>query len=646
MPNEVEIIVRGRDRTDEAYRSARGRAPAAGREVGERFGDALGDGTRSTAPEFGSKVGGMLEKIGPLLATAAAGIGVLAGAALTKGFAEAMERERLTDRMAAQLNLSEENSAQAGRVAGKLYADAFGDSMADVSTALSGVIRDVDGFREASDEALEDVTGKVLNLASTFELDLGQTTRAVGKMISTGIAKDATEALDLLTKAFQTGGDQAGDMLDTISEYSTKFRDLGLTGTEALGLLSMGLKAGARDTDVVADALKEFAIRARDGSTMSAAGFKALGLNAKEMTAQFAAGGRGAAQGLDLVLDKLRAMRDPVARDAAAVALFGTKAEDMGEALFRLDPSNAVAFFGKIEGAADKMGDTLSDNAATRVESFKRKALGTLTEFAGSAIKAFEQFIQSPHVQGFIKWFQEKVQPVIAELVDQWLKKGVEAFHDLQAVIKDNEDELRQLADFITDKVIPVVGPILANGLKFAISQISFMIEVVGFLIRTWNGAVDFFRKLPGRISAAVSGMWDGIKNGFKAAMNWVIDRWNSLEFRLPSFSAFGHTIGGATIGVPDIPRLAHGGIRGGLAWVGERGRELLELPQGTRTLTGGDAERRAAGGGDARQLELVASWGGGGGPAGDLGAALLKLMRIEIRDRGGDPVAVLSPAG
>lgn len=34
-------------------------------------------------------------------------------------------------------------------------------------------------------------------------------------------------------------------------------------------------------------------------------------------------------------------MKDPVKRNAAAVALFGTKAEDMGKALFALDPSKA-----------------------------------------------------------------------------------------------------------------------------------------------------------------------------------------------------------------------------------------------------------------------------------------------------------------
>ena len=261
-----------------------------------------------------------------------------------------------------------------------------------------------------------------------------------------------------------------------------------------------------------------------------------------------------------------------------------------------------------------------------------------------------------PALQRLWAWTQEKVLPVIAKLVDEYVTRGVEAFHDLQGVIKDNEVELRQLgewleriANFIIEKVVPVVGPVLANGFKVAINQISFMITIVGTVIRVWNGAVDFFKKLPGRISAAASGMWDGIKAAFRGAINWIVDRWNGLEFRVPGFSAFGFSVPGVTLGLPDIPRLAHGGIRGGWAMLGERGAELVRLPQGSQVYSAaqsrGMAERGEVGGG-GRALDVTASWAGGGGPAGDLGAALLKMMRLVIRERGGDVVAVLGPVG
>src|SRR3546814_1665275 len=57
---------------------------------------------------------------------------------------------------------------------------------------------------------------------------------------------------------------------------------------------------------------------------------------------------------LDLTLDSLRRMKDPTEREAAAVALFGTQAEDLGAALFELDPSSATKKLGDVGGAAKK----------------------------------------------------------------------------------------------------------------------------------------------------------------------------------------------------------------------------------------------------------------------------------------------------
>lgn len=86
------------------------------------------------------------------------------------------------------------------------------------------------------------------------------------------------------------------------------------------------------------------------------------------------------------------------------------------------------------------------------------------------------------------------------------------------------------------------------------------------------SGAVDavvgFVASLPGRISGAASGAFDGIKNAFRTALNWIVDAWNRLSF--PSFSIPKVSIpglgdlGGGTIGgwaLPSIPRFHSGGV-------------------------------------------------------------------------------------
>jgi hypothetical protein len=74
---------------------------------------------------------------------------------------------------------------------------------------------------------------------------------------------------------------------------------------------------------------------------------------------------------------------------------------------------------------------------------------------------------------------------------------------------------------------------------------------------------VGFATGLPGRMASLFVGMFDGIKEAFRSAINWVIDRWNGLEFRIPGFDppGPGPTFGGITIGVPNIPHLAAGGV-------------------------------------------------------------------------------------
>lgn len=95
---------------------------------------------------------------------------------------------------------------------------------------------------------------------------------------------------------------------------------------------------------------------------------------------------------------------------------------------------------------------------------------------------------------------------------------------------------------------------------------------------------IAFWKNLPGQISGALRSIFDPLKEGFRRVVNWVISKWNSLSFRIPSIDVFGQTIGGGTISLPNIPQLAHGGIvkarQGGtLVNVGEGGQDEAVVP-------------------------------------------------------------------
>ena len=403
-------------------------------------------------------------------------------------------------------------------------------------------------------------------------------------------------------------------------------------GKTATGLLIQGLKAGARDVDTVADAIKEFSIRAVDGSTTSAAGFKALGLNAKTMTAQIAGGGEGAKKGLDVVLDRLRAMKDPVAQNAAGVALFGTKWEDMGTAMLAVDPSTAADRLGTVEGAATKLGDTLEGSASQKLESFKRKLQAALVEKVSEAIPTLEKVGKWAEdnsgtlltLGGVIAGVAATIWTVNAAIAawnaiqlvwtgitkvataTQWLLNIALNANPIGLVVLaiglliggiyllwTHSDAFRKFWIAVWDWI---KGAALAVGRWFRDTLWPWMKDVwdkiagaagkaKDWIAGKFDALVGFFRGLPERLRAAARGLWDGIKNSFKSALNWIIGKWNGLSFRIPGISVpgLGQVWGGATLSTPDLPYMATGGTtnRAGLAMVGERGREAVYLPAG-----------------------------------------------------------------
>ncbi|WP_205447440.1 phage tail tape measure protein, partial [Candidatus Frankia alpina] len=267
-----------------------------------------------------------LAKVREKFDSAATGIAAGIGGALGYGVASSLDMGAASAKLAAQLGLNTTEAASVGKTAGKVYSGGWGDSMDTVNEAIRGVTLNIGDLGKGAAGGLQGMSSKALMLSQTFDQDLGGATTAVGQMLRTGLASSADQAFDIITAGLQAGADKSGGFLDTLNEYGTQFRKMGIDGQTATGLLSQGLKAGARDGDLVADAIKEFSIRAIDGSTTTAQGFKMIGLNASDMATRIGKGGSSASSALDETLDRLRGIKDPVLQSQAAVALFGTQA--------------------------------------------------------------------------------------------------------------------------------------------------------------------------------------------------------------------------------------------------------------------------------------------------------------------------------
>ncbi len=380
--------------------------------------DAIGD-LPSEGDAAGEAAGSRLSgKIVAALATipiagAVVGVGAAIGQTLASAIQDGLGVEKRQDRLQALTGITEGQAATLGRAAGEAYADTFGESIeSNMETARIAVqqgLLDPNATARQAQQVISSLSG----IADVLDDDVRPVSVAVTQLLKTGLVKTADEAFDLLATGAREGVNAQEDLLDTFTEYPSLFQRLGLSGAEALGLINQGLNAGARNSDLAADALKEFQIRATDGSKASAEGFKALGLNAADMTAQIAQGGESARKGLDTVLDKLREIEDPVARNAAAVALFGTQAEDLGEALFAMDLSNAVEQLNGVQGAAQRMFDTLADNDATKIEEAKRNI-----EVAADGIKGALAAAFSEPIGDFAEFVSENRGAVVAFLLE------------------------------------------------------------------------------------------------------------------------------------------------------------------------------------------------------------------------------------
>jgi phage-related minor tail protein len=418
----------GADHAHQAVVETAERIVADAEQAGDRAGDALGDGIEAGGEDGGRRGGaaimhGLKGARGGIVAVVAA-IGAAAGAALVSGLQDALKQDVIKDRLAAQLGATPKQAEAYGRAAGKLYANAVTDTFEDAADTIRAVMQGGLLPPDATEAQVEGISMKVSDLASLFGQDLGGVVNAVSQMIRTGLAKNATQALDLLTKGLESPVNKADDLVDTFNEYGVQFKKAGLDGVSALGLMNQAIQAGAKDSDLAADAIKEFSIRAVDGSATTKDGFKQLGLSADDMARKFAKGGKTANGVLDLTLNRLRNVEDPVKRAAIATELFGTQSEDLGAALYAMDPSSAAAGIDDVGGAAKRMGDTLRDNASTRVEQFKRRAMQGLVTFLGDhvvpAIDAFADRYSGTfrHVADDAGQFWRKVRPHLSKVVD------------------------------------------------------------------------------------------------------------------------------------------------------------------------------------------------------------------------------------
>ncbi|MFG2307672.1 hypothetical protein ACGFS9_03115 [Streptomyces sp. NPDC048566] len=539
---------------------------------------------------------GGLSKAGGL---AAAGL----GAAFVMGLESAMDISEVTNQLQNQLNLTDDEAARAGTVAGDVFSAGFGGSLDEVGEALDGVASSMHKFGSISDGEMEQLTKDALALAKTFEFDVAESTNAAGALIKSGLAKDGSEAMDLLAASAQKLPKAMREELPVLTtEYADFFDQLGFTGPQMFGLLTEAAKNPLFEIDKLADAVKEFTLQMANTSAVEGP-LKDLGLDVAHIQ-KLINTGKGT-KAFDEVNEALLKVEDQTKRTALQGALFGGPGEDLGNTLQAVAQAGGAAGAGMDDaaGAAQKITENMQNSPAQQWDQVMNGLSITLGQMllpvltlvsdlfkehsglmqiaipivlalaVGLAIAAAAQWAMNAAWLAWPgTWIIAAILAVIAIIVLLWRKN--ETF---RAVVMAVWAAVRGGVESAVKGVLAAVGWLAAIPGRVA----GWFGDAKEWAVRKALELVLWLAGLPGRVGRAVGGMFDGIPRAFRGAINSVIGWWNRLHFTIGGGSIMGVSIPSVTLNTPDIPYLADGGITTGptLAMIGEGREDEVVLP-------------------------------------------------------------------
>lgn len=281
-------------------------------------------------------------------------------------------------------------------------------------------------------------------------------------------------------------------------------------------------------------------------------------------------------------------------------------------AVFNIVKDAVVDFVQRAQEALGPLGQWFEDNVVSTIAAgveFFTELFRQLYDFLAPIVGAIIDLIAGiatvvfdaiGTITDIILGFIDAVAPLFALFWDG-LKLVVEtAFNAIKAIVESSLAIIRGLFEAGTALL---KGDF--SGVWDALTGIvtDSLDSIKEFVSNTFDGIIDFLRGVPSKIADATVGLFDGIKNAFREAVNFIIRAWNGLEFKIPGFDppGPGPSFPGFTLGLPDIPQLAKGGIVTGptLALIGEAGPEAVVPLSGRNAGMGGVSITVNAGVGD-----------------------------------------------
>ena len=461
-----------------------------------------------------------------------------------------------------------------------LYAVNYGQTIADVGTAVGTVQKQLDGLNQTQ---LTQATKGAMLLEEVFAYDLDSSVRSAKALVD-NFGLGAEEAFSYIATGAQNGLDFSGELLDSIQEYSTQFAKMGLSADDMFQIMEVGAESGAWNLDKVGDAIKELGIRAVDGSDTTEAGFLLAGLSATKMAAAFAQGGESARDAFFTTVEAISSMEDPLKQNQAGAALFGTLWEELGP--------DVVGQLANITDESYAAGDAIADLEKTNFDSLDEVLDGLWRQMEVQLL---------PAATDLYELFMDYVPQIQQAIGGVDIAGGLETGMEFLSFLMDNGDLIAATAVGIgtgvatwnaVTMVMGMVGAVKAwklatdgmtisqklLNLAMSANPIGIAITAVAALaagfIYLWNTSEEFrgfFIGLGEDVVGIASTVGSAVGNLLIAPVNWaisgingMINAVNSISFEVPDWVPIpglqGKTIGFQLPNIPEIPAFAKGG--------------------------------------------------------------------------------------
>lgn len=263
-------------------------------------------------------------------------------------------------------------------------------------------------------KAATDATGLVLGVARNTKFDTAEMFKATDGMIK-NLGVTGPQAAAIINDLYAKYGDKAGDLLDTFSEYSVKFKDGKLNVQTFYKAIAAGAEAGNFNFDKGLDSLKEFSIKLLETKPTDEylTALNKLGINWEKLKTEYNKGGQAAEDVLITVSEKIIALNSTAEGQNVVSKLFGSPGEDTGLEFFK-KISQVKVDMDEVYTSAEKTRNKINQEFDTAVNSMTNTWEETKVFMGEQLIPILEVLVVK--IKDLNEWFNE-LDPTVKNVI-------------------------------------------------------------------------------------------------------------------------------------------------------------------------------------------------------------------------------------